>query len=310
MKASRDILIFQLFNWSTNFAWFAYFVQRFDPALFGKVAAAEVAVTFLGVFFLSTSLRAYEEGGGVYYDTELRLLLLKLSFFIVVALFYFFGLIDVAMAVAAVTVLVTPAHLPMKLGHNAGITSVLGVKIALIGLMFFLPSLEAELNSLAILAAVYFFPNFIYGLAGYLFYLRSIKCRLKGDDSQFYRILFSARVLSGLVASAVLNSYQGFIIKNVIQYSQYLSIIERIIRSAYSFVFPYIVRKGLVKAPKFWWAAALASFVIVISAVSLSYFKGLAVLLPVGIDVYMTMFSGRFFIIDVLFILSVIIYRL
>lgn len=305
MNKSRDILIFQIVNWSANFLWFAYFIRTFDPTLVGQIAAAEVSVSFIGVFFLSTALRVHDEYGGVFIDSEVRLLLLKFLFLALILALYFLKIVDFPLVIASMSVLSIPVHLPIKLGHQYWLTSILAIKVIGIFLMYFSPASLGWMNSISHLTWIYFLPNLAYGVACYAFYLYLLRNRSSGLESNVSRSFLGGRVFSTLVIAGIINVYQGVIIKSIVHYSQNLALLERIIRSAYSFSFPYIIRRGLlVKMSNFSYAILGVVLIAALSAVYV-YFPITAILLPVILDMYMTMLSGRFLAADAALILAI-----
>ncbi len=301
MKRHIDVLQFQVVNWVSGIVWFSAFLHLASPQHFAQIAKAELMFGFFGVFITNLSLRLHGECRSR--SLELRLLVLRLSALTLVAGALALGVGSMAGVLAMAGIALTPAHLPLLLGHQTWLLALLLVRLplalaAFVGGMQFMAELPAEA-----VAAVYFGPGLLYGLLAYRHYYRLLPNT--GSAASLQAILNTQRIglLSQLLATAAANQIQAQIVAGLVLAQPGWALIERLLRSAHSFAFPHLWRGGLISARVrivlgvFSVVAILGIGVFGLPTASLLY-----VLLPTLLDAYSAIAAGSLLRIDVLFI--------
>lgn len=294
--ASRDILIFQIGNWLSAMAWYATFATH-AKAAFAPVAAAEVAWGFVGVFVTATGVRL--QGGHASRTTEHRILVLRGCLFAVVATVALLGGLGLPAVLAVLSFCATPAHLPMLLGYQSSLTWPLLLRLPMAALLTLVST--AWLGPLS-LACLYFAPTLLYGFVAYCGYYRRITTLAPACVPP---ALFDRSTGVTLLLTACANRVQADMIAGIVQRSSALAVLERLLRSTYSFVYPYLVRAGVTQSRRLhWYSAALAVLLAVVLAIHLSGRTNADLFIPVLMDVYTSLLAGRAWLADLSIVLG------
>lgn len=208
MLKNKDILIFQIINWSLNFIIFYIYLTYYKD--FVNIVQAEIMFGAFGAFLLIYSSKNLK------YDN----LLFFLRYFLILILLFFPSIYSYA----CISVLAVPAHLPIKLGFKKPLYYLLFI-FKLIPLIFF--SYENK-------ALIYFLPNLLYGISLYAFYFKENK------ESNEELDLFQA--LTHFSSISVLYFLQSLYVVQVMTLSPMLIIFEKLCRSGFGFMQPYIIR--------------------------------------------------------------------
>lgn len=304
----RDILIFQISNWSSGVIWFATFLRFEDAVSVGKIASAELMFGFVGVYMTHLSLRLHCDG--VTRTVERRGIYIRGGIIAISGIAAAINTIEWPQLLAILAFSVTPAHLPLILGYRRVLLMPLIIRIPI---AVFLIAQGGINSSPAVVAFVYFLPNIIYGLISYAAHYKSIT----------YPVVLSAKLGSNgraisqsilqLVVTIFCNIFQAKIVESLVNQSASIAIFERLLRSGYSFVFPYLVRNSLVNAVV---RVRLGLFFLLIVLISsnlfISFDTRLKIVLPFMGDVYMSLVAGHVIWLDLViaFIFSMMLVKI
>jgi hypothetical protein len=299
-----DVLLFQVANWLSGFVWFSAFLRLTSPQAFAQIAAAELMFGFFGVFITNLSLRL--QGECRTQARERRLLALRLGALALVAAAAALGAGSPAGVMAMVSIALTPAHLPLLLGHQPWLLVPLLARIplALAALYADSPQAPAEL-----LAAIYFGPGILYGLLAYRHYFRLLPdegpvASLRGPLSTHPFALAGQ-----FLATAAANQIQAHVVSGLVLAQPGLALVERLLRSAHSFAFPHLLRRGLL-TPRVRILLGVISVTVILglTVFTLQPASGVFLLLPTLLDAYSTIAAGSLLSIDLLFLAAAVLF--
>jgi hypothetical protein len=285
----RDILVFQISNWSSGFIWFATFLRVEDAVVVGKIASAELMFGFIGVYMTQLSLRLH--GNGVTRTVERRGIYIRSGIIAISGLAAIMNTIEWTQLLAILAFSLTPAHLPLIMGYRRVLLLPL---IARIPIAVFLIAQGGMNSSPAVVALVYFLPNIIYGLISYTVHYKLITYPIviSAKSGSNGRAVFQS--ILQLVVTIFCNIFQAKIVESLVNQSSSIAIFERLLRSGYSFVFPYLVRKSLVNAAVHLKLGLIFLLTVLISSsLFVSFDNRFKIIFPVMGDVYMSLVAGH-----------------
>jgi hypothetical protein len=306
LSKNCDLLGFQLLNWSGSLLLFSAFVRFENTEIFARIGKAEVMLGFIGVFLMSASLHRHADG--LSKQGERPLLWFRISVALLGWLGALTGIWHVLYAFAAMSVAAIPAHIPLLLGYRPIIYVLLLSKILIAGISFYFSGFGLNITALA---AIYFAPAIIYGIGCYAYYWRylpdgfspTFKSPEKGRDLHTYAFQ--------LITIAACNVAQSNLVFQLIKMNGEIAIFERLLRSFYSFCFPYTVRYSIWSNKAMWGVAiGILTFFAILSASDIKSSIPALIVGPLIIDVFSSVLAGKFLIIDAAMILLLFISRL
>ena len=301
IRKNKDILIFQALNWIGSYFLYVSFLKAVSPEIFSKIAAGEVFFGAFGAFLMTWSLRRFDESpsfGSEINGLSFRLLVLGT----VAILFALFGL-DFTYMAAIVPILLTPAHLPLKLGFTKHAYLLISLKLIFVPLISLIDT--SKLSSID-MALIYFAPTIIYGIGIYVVYLPKFRdiSHLPKPHKTKQKIKQIPLLLSHITVTILSSLASATAITKVVESGWIVAAIERLARSGYSFLYPHLIRKGVI-------GGSFSKFAdgIIIGIVALLYFYTgeyafvILMPLPVLIDIFMTNGAGRHYKSDIFMII-------
>jgi hypothetical protein len=296
-QKNLDILVFQITNWLSTFVWYYCFLRAFDASSFSQIVKAEVSFGFLGVFITSYSLNQHQSDPNK--ASENRSLVTRITVTGLGFLTYCLGHLSLAELLAILSVTSVPAHLPLLLTYNKTIT------MPLISRLVFAPIVLYWSPNLSInqIATIYFLPLIVYGFFSYVFYYQKLNVK-STLESPPRTVTATTKLVIQFLTTYLSSRIQADIIFQIINYSKEFATLERIIRSGYSFTFPYIIRKKFLKEK---WKTYCSVILITIFAIFITIYRNISpkymVFLPVIIDMNMSLFIGNNIAIDLIYLL-------
>lgn len=283
MRSHSDLLLFQIGNWLSGQMLFAVFGAFSVHGALAHIAFVETASAFFGTTFATIAFRIGFES-----VVKSRMLVAaRAAILFAMVLIAFGGWIEWKWVIGVAPSLLTPAHFPVAFGaKKRAVALLVGARLlacaACIGFTL----------SPSMAFAVYFAPGIAYGLALYLFHFddwakqstgRGQACGVGTGSSPLDVFLFLP------VASAGLFFIQASIVSNIAAASPVLAVIERLVRSGYSFAYPYLMRiarfdQTLRKT------VGLLAFALPVAACAFSFMQSaiIAMWIPASIDLVTT----------------------
>ncbi len=277
LRNNKDILAFQVINWGLNFVTFYIFLNH--VASFKEIVQAEVMFGAIGAFLLFYSAKNANK--------EHALLVLRFALIALLVVCVFFFSHHKVTLFALISVLAVPAHLPIRLGFKKSIYPVLfGLKM----LPLFLFTTTSEH------ALIYFLPNFLYGIFLYSLYYGQLDATSSENIEPLEMVLHFSSM-------SVLYFMQSTYVGKVMEMAPIFVLMEKLMRSAWGFVQPYILRKNPSKH-LMQYAYGLFFVLLLLGAEPYVLF-----FIPVAIDSYL-FFSGYKKRYDFIFLIisSVLVY--
>jgi hypothetical protein len=276
-----DLLMFQLGNWASGQVLFAVFGAFSAHGTLAQVAFVETASAFFGTTFATIAFRM-----GFDSASRMRMLVVaRVAILLVLALAALGGWIGWTWVIGVAPSLLTPAHFPVVFGaRKSALALLVGARVA--------ACVVCATCALAASTAfvVYFAPGIAYACALYLLHFddwaRASKVRRQGfvpaatrDGSAIDVFLFLP------LASAAFFFMQASLVSNIAASSASLAVFERLMRSGYSMVYPYVMRAARFDSV-LRWAVGVLGLVLPLVAAWLSSVPVLivAVCVPVLID--------------------------
>lgn len=295
MTNSKDILVFQILNWVSSFFWFAVFVRVDQTGAFGAVAGAELLFGFVGVYVTNLSLRL--QGQVASRITEWKLLWLRLSCVVAVGTVAMLGVLSWVYVFAVAAFACTPAHLPLLLGYRLHVLWPLLLRLPLAALLYWSGGIG---GGVVIVSMCYFAPVTAYGILTYIVYFRALS---PINDANSQVKAGTAKRLQGALqfaVTALVNGMQAKVVEAIVLQMPALAVLERLLRSAYSFVFPYLIRKKVLTLHRRLVLGQCVVGFLVVGATA-SHFAGRSVLilLPVLGDIYTSAVAGHVWWLDI-----------
>ena len=293
-----DILTFQLVNWTSSVVWFSTIAYLAEGSTSSSIAAAEALVGFIGVALLrhglqqhSTTLNKPRE---LSYAT-IRLVLALLATLLIA----FIDWIPLAYALAFVTVLCIPTHLPILMQHRWP-TIILGTRLPIAAFLLSTYSYQELPAGLAI--SVYFAPSVLYGTACWLEYLRPRTHPRTFHKTPLASSAAPIRLFSTSFSASIL---QACVLAHLGTLSFVVTTIERVLRSTISLVLPHVLRSAKHESDRL---LSILVCVIATSVVPSLVFREstiailVSIVAPAALDVYVGLYSGKRKAIDALII--------
>lgn len=300
MKKFTDIFIFQILNWTGGFAWFYTFIRLDRSGGFAEIAGAELMFGFVGAFLTNLSLRLH--GDIVYRITEKKLILLRFVFIIPVALASLFDYIQATYVFAILGFACTPAHLPMRFGFRHSTMWPLLLRLPVAALIWWHGGIY--FNSIQV-AALYFAPAVLYGLVAYSVYFPKTSIEVKKVSLRDGTEIFDLKTGLQLCVTILSNTMQAHIVQSIVQRKPELAIFERLLRSAFSFSFPYLIRAKFLTKEKRITAGLGVLAVVILCFPSARYnYYPIIVILPFTGDIYTSIVAGHFRMMDFIILVS------
>lgn len=291
IKKNKDILLFQALNWSGSYFLYVSFLKTTPTSVFSKIAAGEIFFGALGAFLMTWSLRRFEESPSL--RSEINSMSYRLLILSTVIIIFIVTGLDFIYMLAAVPILLTPTHLPLKFGFEKVAYLLISLKLIFAFFAFFFMH-NTLYGSYA--AFIYFLPAVIYGIGIYILYLPKL-----ADVAHLprpHRVKHKAKKLSLLTAHVVVTILSSLVsataISKIVEVGWIVASIERLARSGYSFLYPHLIRKGAIGGRFFIFTdAAIVAISVALCFYSGKYMFLLLAPLPVLIDMFMTNGAGR-----------------
>ncbi|GGX34538.1 hypothetical protein GCM10010946_09700 [Undibacterium squillarum] len=256
---------------------------------------------FFGIFITSYSLNQHQSDPNK--ASENRSLVTRITVTGLGFLTYCLGYISFPEILAILSVTSVPAHLPLLLKYNKVITIPLILRLVFAPIVLYW-SPKFSINQIAIF---YFLPLIAYGAFSYVFYYPklNVKSTLKSSPRT---LTATTKLVIQFFTTYLSSKIQADIIFQIINYSKDFATLERVIRSGYSFTFPYIIRKKFFNEK---WKKNCSIIFIIIFAIFFSVYKNISpkymVFLPVIIDMNMSLFIGNNIAIDLIYLLLLLV---
>jgi hypothetical protein len=285
LGAHSDLLVFQLGNWASGQLLFAVFGAFSAHATLAHVAFVETASAFFGTTFATIAFR-------MGFDSVFRMRMLvvaRVAILIAIALVACGGWIEWTWVMGVAPSLLTPAHFPVVFGaRKRALALLVGARVAACAVC----ASFALTTSAAF--AVYFAPGIAYACALHLFHFddwarpsaggrREYMPGAKPDGSALDAFFFLP------LASAAFFFMQASLVSNIAAASATLAVFERLMRSGYSLMYPYVMRvarfDNLLR-----WATGVLGLMLPLAAALVTSMPVIlvAVWIPVLIDVVAT----------------------
>ncbi len=236
LRSHSDLLLFQIANWLSGQMLFAVFGAFAVHGALTHIAFVETASAFFGTTFATIAFRIGFESA----VTSRLLIAARAAILAAMALVASSGLIEWKWVIGVAPSLLTPAHFPVVFGaKKRAVVLLVGARLLACAVCI------GVTLSPSMAFAVYFAPGIAYALALYLFHFdawagqssgRGLGRSIETASSPLDVFLFLP------VASAGLFFMQASIVSNIAAASPALAVVERLVRSSYSFVYPYLMR--------------------------------------------------------------------
>lgn len=283
LRSHSDLLLFQVGNWLSGQMLFAVFGAFAVHGALAHIAFVETASAFFGTTFATIAFRIGFESA-----VKTRLLIAaRAAVLVAMALVAGSGLIEWKWVIGVAPSLLTPSHFPVVFGaKKRAIVLLVGARLLACAVC-----IGVTLSS-SMAFTVYFAPGIVYALALYLFHFDDWAGQLSGRglgrkigtaSSPFDVFLFLP------VASAGLFFLQASIVSNIAAASPALAVIERLVRSGYSLMYPYLMRVARFDQVLRRTVGMLAfALPVAASLVSLAPLVAIGMWIPVSIDLVTT----------------------
>jgi hypothetical protein len=238
LGAHSDLLVFQLGNWASGQLLFAVFGAFSAHGTLAHVAFVETASAFFGTTFAMIAFRMGFES-----VFRMRMLVVaRVAILLAMALVAFGGWIEWTWVIGVAPSLLTPAHFPVVFGaRKRALALLVGARVlaCVVCAGFTLAASTAF--------AVYFAPGIAYACALYLIHFddwarpsadvrRAYVPAAKTDSNSLDAFLFLP------LASAGFFFMQASLVSRIAAASTTLAVFERLMRSGYSLMYPYVMR--------------------------------------------------------------------
>ena len=280
-----DLLMFQLGNWASGQLLFAVFGAFSAHGTLAHVAFVETASAFFGTTFATIAFR-------MGFESVFRMRVLvaaRVAILLAMALTAAVGWIGWTWVIGVAPSLLTPAHFPVVFGaRKSALALLVGARVvACVVCASFTLAASAAF-------AVYFAPGIAYACALYLLHLddwarpsaggrRGFVPAAKRDGSALDVFLFLP------LASAGFFFMQASLVSNIAAASTALAVFERLMRSGYSLMYPYVMRVARFDSQLRWLVGVLGlSLPLAAALLSSMPVVVIAVWIPVLIDVVAT----------------------
>jgi hypothetical protein len=233
------------------------------------------------------------------------LILLRVGVFALAVLLAAARMLPPMIPVAVAAFVSVPAHLPILIGHRRVTWLPLVGRVPLALLMH--EGVVLPEGAVAV-AVLYFAPTIAYGLLATAVYSRAL------PRTEPVALLAGSTVFLGMrtvLVVAASNQIQASTVQQLVSTSATIAFVDRLIRSAFSFVFPHLVRTGTLGSwrQNSWLPAAAAVGALTLTAAGATLSPAL-VMAPVSWDIYNTMFAGRSVLSDLAVLLGALWPRL
>jgi len=276
---NKDILIFQILNWSGTYLLYVVFLNLFSSNIFKKIASGEIFVGAIGSFLIVQSLGRIENKFNI--KTEIIDLIYRFIFILFILVLFILFKIDIEFWFAFLPVIFTPTHLPLILGYTKTAYYLISLKLIMAILIYLIKPLY--LGSIMIVF-LYFLPGIIYGLGIYVFYLTKYKNYNNRVSEKSINI--SKKPFSHFIVALILSYVNANVVSNVVDKGFYFGALERLLRSTYSFVYPYLVRNKLNTKKNINYYIVIWLIVLYLFEYKISF---ILIFIPFSIDMYLTL---------------------
>jgi hypothetical protein len=285
LGAHSDLLVFQLGNWASGQLLFAIFGAFSAHGTLAHVAFVETASAFFGTTF---AMIAFRMG----FESVFRMRMLvaaRVAILLAMALVAFGGWIEWTWVIGVAPSLLTPAHFPVVFGARKRALALLvgGRVLACVVCGSFTLAASTAF-------AVYFAPGIAYACAFYVFHFddwarpsasgrRGYVPAAKPDGTSLDALVFLP------LASAGFFFMQASLVSHIAAASTTWAVFERLMRSGYSLLYPYVMRIARFEG-QLRWATGALGLLLPPAAALLSSMPAVvvAVWIPVLIDVVAT----------------------
>ncbi len=291
MFNNKDILIFQILNFSGTYFLYVSFLKFVSLGIFASIASGEVFFGAVGTFLMVSSLRRLDENP-VFKDEFSWFLARLLVVFLLVCVSYIFSDLFIYL-IAFIAVLIIPTHLPIKFGFN----SILYILISL-KLIFAITVSFVEIGSLSSneIAFVYFLPSVLYGIGSYVYYLinfndKVLKLNLV-NNAKTNKVLIRANIIH-LITTLLASFISAIIVGKVVEHGVIIASVERLMRSGYSFIYPHLARVQFLKHfifDKIFYLICLLLLIVMIYSGQYAWIY--LIVLPLMLDIFITTSIG------------------
>jgi hypothetical protein len=283
LRSHSDLLLFQIGNWLSGQILFAVFGVFAVHGALAHIAFVETASAFFGTTFATIAFR-------IGFESAMKARMLVAARFAVLfamALAAGVGAIEWKWVIGVAPSLLTPAHFPVVFGARKGAVALLvGARLlacaACVGF--------ALSSSMAF--AVYFAPGLAYALALYLFHFSDWARQSSGGRQPRSMVMTGSPLDIFLLLpmiSAGLFFMQASIVSNIATASPALAVVERLVRSGYSLVYPYLMRIARFDHVLRRTVGMLAfALPVAASVISLAPLAVIGIWIPVSIDLVTT----------------------
>jgi hypothetical protein len=236
LRSHSDLLLFQVGNWLSGQILFAVFGAFSPHGALVHIAFVETASAFFGTTFATIAFRiGFNSAAKARALVAARVIIL---FAMVIAAVS--GLIEWNWVIGTAPSLLTPAHFPVVFGaKQRSVVLLVGTRLlACVACVCFALSPSAAF-------AIYFAPGIAYAFALHVFHFDDWARQSAGPalGRKLGTASSSLDVFLLLpVASAGLFFMQASLVSYVAAASPTLAVIERLVRSGYSLVYPYLMR--------------------------------------------------------------------
>jgi len=283
IRSHSDLLLFQVGNWLSGQVLFAVFGAFAVHGALAHIAFVETASAFFGTTFATIAFRI-----GFQSAVKARTLVAaRAAVLFAMTLVASCGWVEWKWVIGVAPSLLTPAHFPVVFGaKKRAVVLLVGARLLACAVCI------GVTLSPFMTFAVYFAPGILYALALYLFHFDDWARQPLGLE-QARGVGTGGSTLDVFlflpVASAGLFFMQASIVSNIAAASPALAVVERLVRSGYSLVYPYLMRiarfDDVLRR-----TVGMFAFVLPVAAslISLTTLAVIAMWIPVSIDLITT----------------------
>jgi len=287
MFKNKDILIFQILNFSGTYFLYVSFLRFVPIDIFASIASGEIFFGAIGAFLMVSSLRRLDESP-VFKDEFSWFLARLLVVLLLIFISYIFNDLFIYI-IAFVSVLLTPAHLPIKFGFNSILYILISLKLIFAIMTFFVRIENFSLNEIAF---IYFLPSILYGVVSYIYYLSCfedniLKLNLR-KNANAKKIHIRANI-SHVVTTLLASFISAIIVGKVVEYGVAIASAERLMRSGYSFIYPHLARVKFLQHmifDKIFYLLLILLFIVILYSGQYAWMY--LIVIPVVLDIFIT----------------------
>ena len=285
----KDIFLFQMANWLSGFVWFATFLRYENTGNVGRIASAELMFSFVGIYLTHLSIRLHKDAVSQLVERHAIYIRVAVVFVSIIAIN--FNAIEISQFLAILAFAVTPAHLPLLMGYRFKVMWPLILRLPLAIIFMYSGGVRGDQN---VVATIYFLPTIGYGLLTYVEYYKVLALDARGAKHFSISVNEMSKSFLQLATTIFCNIFQAKIVESLVVNSASFAVLERLLRSVFSFTFPYLVRKGFVTTAmrmRIGYSSILLILICACGGIFLNYRFNL--FLPVLGDIYTSLIAGR-----------------